>query len=51
MYTPEPKKKKKKKTNPIWVDLQVYEGKIGDIVGMGQTVGGLEHASLQRPLS
>lgn len=48
MYTPEPKKKKKK---PIWVDLQVYEGKIGDIVGTGQTVGGLEQASLQRPLS
>lgn len=27
MYTPEPKKKKFK---PIWLDLQVYEGKIGD---------------------
>lgn len=51
MYTPEPKKKKKKQTNPIWVDLQVYEGKIGDIAGMSQTVGGLEQASLQRPLS
>ena len=29
MYTPEPKKKKKK-PKPIWLDLQVYEGKIGD---------------------
>lgn len=27
MYTPEPKKKKFK---PIWLDLQAYEGKIGD---------------------
>ena len=49
MYTPEPKKKKKAQTN-----LARFAGlwrKNRRCVGMGQMVGGLEQASLQRPLS